>query len=84
MTNEFLMFILRVKCSFTKKLERDLFGMLKTSLKTCVEDLLWGGQVLVHEAWLPWDFDIVVVVVKKIPEDADDPHFHISFKSLQP
>lgn len=46
--------------------------------------MLWGDQVLAHEAWLPWDFDIVVAVVKKIPEDADGPHFHISFLSLQP
>lgn len=48
-----------------------------------MEDLLWGDQVLLHEAWLPWDFDIVVTVVKKIPEDPDGPHFPISFISLQ-
>lgn len=40
MVNEFLMFILRVKYSFTKKLEKDLFGIVKTlSIKT-------GGFVL--------------------------------------
>lgn len=35
MTDEILMFILRVKCSCTKKLKEDLFGRVKTlSIKT--------------------------------------------------